>query len=179
MPERPLHIDEVNAPRRAARTGLLFAALGLAIALGGCNPPGYGACYTVCNPAPYAPAYPSAYAGGGFAFATPFDDPFVSYTQRIVTVTPTAGNAQTANTALQTATPWPRGVYNTRIPGNGAQMVRAVKEFEAGPKKGGVSAGEAAALGGIGAAAGGAATTGGAGGSTGTGGASMGAPGEY
>jgi hypothetical protein len=154
-------------------TGAFFAALGLASALGGCNPPGYGACYAVCNPAPYASAYPTAYAGPGFAFATPFDDPFLPYSQRILTVTPTAGNAQAANLALQTATPWPRHAYNTNIPGNGAQMVRAVHQFErgTGPALGTTGAAGAAAPGG----GGGSSSGGSAGGST----SSMGASGGY
>ena len=170
MSAPPLLIDDFGWTRRMARTGAIFAALGLAMALGGCNPPGYGACYTVCNPAPYAPAYPTAYAGGGFAFATPFDDPFLPYTQRILTVSPTAGNAQAANVALQTATPWPRHAFNTHIPGNGAQMVRAIHEFERGTRpnfNSSTSAGAAAPASGSGPSGGGAP------------GGSMGTPGGY
>ena len=57
-------------------------------------------------------------------------EPFEPYALRIPTVTPTAGNAQAANTAIQTINPWPRYAYNTRIPGNGARMVNAVNCYE-------------------------------------------------
>jgi hypothetical protein len=150
-----------------------FAALGLAAALSGCYPPGYNGagCYTVCN-APYHPTY--AYVSGP-AIETPFDDPFADYTQRIVTVSTTAGNAIAANTALQTATPWPRNSSNTNIPGNGARMVKAIQNFESGtvpplPLAGGGGAGGAATTGGAGGAGGagaGGAPTGGAGGAGG------------
>jgi len=105
----------------------LIGALGVAGALGGCSYAGYPACYTVCA-APYPIAYPAAYA----PHPTPWDDPFADYTQRILTVSPTAGNAQAANVALQTRTPWPRYSSNTNIPGNGARMVKAVEDYEKG-----------------------------------------------
>jgi hypothetical protein len=109
-----------------ARSLRIFAALELAAALGGCNSAGYSACYQVACPAP-APARP--------AFGElPFDDPSADYTRRSVTISPGAGNAQAANTALQTATPWPRYSQNTNIPGNGAQMTKAIHEFESGKR---------------------------------------------
>jgi len=118
----------------------IVAALGLPAALGGCNPAGYPACYQAqCG----RPAFQNSYAGyapvyspvGHPAFGElPFDDPFADYLWRGVSINPGAGNAQAANTALQTATPWPRYSNNTNIPGNGAQMVKAVHDFENGKR---------------------------------------------
>jgi hypothetical protein len=116
----------------------IVAALGLAVALNGCNPLAYPDCYRV--QCPYPPVYQNSYAGyipayvdGRPAFGEPpFDDPFADYTQRSLFSNPTSGNAQAANTVLQTATPWPRYSSNTNIPGNGARMVGAVHNFESG-----------------------------------------------
>ena len=83
---------------------------------------------------------------GGCSPVAPFDDPFAAYTQRIITNSPTAGNSQAANLALQTATPWPRNSGNTSIPGDGPRMVKAIQRFESG---------SAAPLGSSGAGAGG------------------------
>jgi hypothetical protein len=121
-----------------ARLLQIVAALGSATALSGCNPAGYPTCFRV--ECPYPPVYQNSYAGyvpaytdGRPAFGEPpFDDPFANYTQRSLTVSPTSGNAQAANEALQTATPWPRYSNNTNIPGNGARMVGAVHNFESG-----------------------------------------------
>ena len=121
-----------------ARSLQIVAALGLAAALGGCNPAGYPTCFRV--ECPYPPVYQNSYAGyvpaytdGRPAFGEPpWDDPFADYTQRTLTVNPTAGNAQAANEVLQTATPWPRHSSNTNIPGNGPRMVGAVHHFESG-----------------------------------------------
>jgi hypothetical protein len=116
-----------------SRALLSVAALGLATALGGCNTSGYADCNQVQCPyqginhvgqTGYAPAYGEA----------PFDDPVSDYARRSVTIASGAGNAEAANLALQTATPWPRHSGNTNIPGNGAQMVRAVREFECGTR---------------------------------------------
>jgi hypothetical protein len=60
----------------------------------------------------------------------PLDDPFAHYNQRILTVAPTAGSAVAANEAIQTIDPWPRYVYNTRIPGDGARMTNAFEKYE-------------------------------------------------
>ena len=117
-----------------------FAALGLAAGLSGCNPLAYPDCYRV--QCPYPPVYQNSYAGyapavvpGRPAFGEPpFDDPFADYTQRSLLISQGSGNAQAANTALQTATPWPRYSNNTNIPGNGAQMVRAINQFESGKR---------------------------------------------
>ena len=122
------------------RGAIVIAALGLGVALGGCNPAGYPTCFRV--ECPYPPVYQNSYAGyipaytdGRVAFGDPpWDDPFTDYTQRILTISPGAGNTAAANTALQTATPWPRYSGNTNIPGNGANMVRAVQQYESGTR---------------------------------------------
>jgi hypothetical protein len=120
-----------------ARLFHAIGALGLAGALSGCYPAGYSACYQVDCPA--APAHPYGYAGnapGRYVADEPsFDNPFNDYTQRSLTIASGAGNAEAANTALQTSTPWPRYSNNTNIPGNGASTVRAVKEFESGTRE--------------------------------------------
>ena len=61
-----------------------------------------------------------------------FDDPSALYLQRIPTVTTTAGDAEAANIAIQTVTPWPRYVNNTRIPGDATRMAAAVRRYECG-----------------------------------------------
>ena len=105
-----------------ARSLQIVAALGLAAALSGRNPAGYPTCFRV--ECPYPPVYQNSYAGYVPAFTDgrpafgepPFDDPFANYTQRSLTISPGTGNAQAANLALQTATPWPRYSSNTNIP---------------------------------------------------------------
>ena len=80
-----------------ARSLRIVAALGLAAALGGCNPLGYPDCYRV--QCPYPPVYHDSYAGyvpaydrpGRPAFGEPpFDDPFADYTQRSLTISPSS-----------------------------------------------------------------------------------------
>lgn len=61
-----------------------------------------------------------------------FDDPFADYLQRTALVSTTGGDAQAANTALQTATPWPPYANDTNIPANGARMTAAIKRYESG-----------------------------------------------
>lgn len=63
------------------------------------------------------------------------DAPSSDYLRRSLTISTEAGNAQAANTALQTDTPWPRNSRNTRIPGNGALAARAVHELESGTRE--------------------------------------------
>jgi hypothetical protein len=146
-----------------------MAALGLGTGLAGCDPAGYPDCFRVqCSSPPFYHAsyvgYIPAYEGGHPplpAIGTPpWDDPFADYTQRILTISPGAGNAGASNAALQTATPWPRYSNNTNIPGNGARMVRAVQQYESGT--GGTSA--------VGGGGGGAASAGGGGGGASAGG---------
>ena len=125
------------------RSAAVMAALVLGTALSGCNPFGYPDCYRVQCPSPpyyhasyagYVPAYEASYAPRWPAFEPPFDNPFDDYTQRIVTISPGAGNTQAANAALQTATPWPPYSNDTNIPGNGPNMVRAVQQYDTGTR---------------------------------------------
>jgi hypothetical protein len=78
-------------------------------------------------------ALPSlALAVAGCSSTIGFDDPFADYLQRTALVSTTGGDAQAANTSLQTATPWPRYANDTNIPANGARMTAAVKRYESG-----------------------------------------------
>jgi len=69
-----------------------------------------------------------------------FDAPFDDYLQRTALVSTTGGDAQAANTALQTATPWPRVANDTSIPANGARLVKVINRYESGSS--GAGAGE-------------------------------------
>jgi hypothetical protein len=60
----------------------------------------------------------------------PHDDPFESNAQRINAITLSAGNAKEANATIQVIDPWPRYVYDTRIPGDGQRMADAVNRYE-------------------------------------------------
>ena len=84
------------------RSGVSIAVLAVAAGLAGCSP------------------------------GVPFDDPFAEYTQRSLTISPSTGNAQAANLAMQTSGPWPLYSQYTNIPGNGSRMVKAVQNFESG-----------------------------------------------
>ena len=55
-----------------------------------------------------------------------FDDPSADYLQRTALVSTSGGDAQAANIAMQTATPWPRYSNDTNIPANGARIVKAI-----------------------------------------------------
>jgi hypothetical protein len=90
--------------RGAVRRGCAIAALGALAALGGCSP------------------------------GEPWDDEFAQYGQRITTVSPSAGNTQAANEAIQKIDPWPRYAFNHHIPGNAAVAARAVHTYESGPQ---------------------------------------------
>jgi hypothetical protein len=68
-----------------------------------------------------------------------FDDPTADYLQRTALVSPTGGDAQAANIAMQTSTPWPRYSNNTNIPANGARVVKAVNRYESGSSGAGAS----------------------------------------
>jgi hypothetical protein len=61
-----------------------------------------------------------------------FDAPFADYLQRTPLVSTSGGDAQAANIAMQTATPWPRYANDTSIPANGARMTAAIKRYETG-----------------------------------------------
>ena len=61
-----------------------------------------------------------------------FDDPFADYLQRTPLVSTSGGDAQAANIATQTPTPWPRYASDTNIPANGARLVKAINRYESG-----------------------------------------------
>jgi hypothetical protein len=68
-----------------------------------------------------------------------FDDPFADYLQRTALVSTTGGDAQAANIAMQTATPWPRYANDTNIPANGARITKVITRYESGSAGGGAS----------------------------------------
>jgi hypothetical protein len=72
-----------------------------------------------------------------------FDDPFADYLQRTPLVSTTGGDAQAANIAMQTPTPWPRYSNDTNIPANGARLVKVINRYESGSSGGGASEGGA------------------------------------
>jgi hypothetical protein len=78
-------------------------------------------------------------AVAGCSSTVAFDDPFSDYLQRTALVSTTGGDAQAANVAMQTATPWPRYSNDTNIPANGARMVKAITRYESGSAGAGAS----------------------------------------
>ena len=56
-------------------------------------------------------------------------------------VSTSGGDAQAANIAMQTATPWPRYSNDTNIPANGARIVKAINRYESGSAGAGASDG--------------------------------------
>jgi hypothetical protein len=62
-----------------------------------------------------------------------YQDPAAQYIHRSDTITLSAGNAEYINRATQVIDPWPRGVNNRRIPGDGKRMTRAVERYQSGP----------------------------------------------
>ena len=68
-----------------------------------------------------------------------FDDPTADYLQRTPLVATSGGDAQAANIAMQTATPWPRYSNDTNIPVNGARIVKAINRYETGSAGAGAS----------------------------------------
>ncbi len=93
--------------RRFIRGGLAIVGLSVPIALSGC------------------------------ASTQAFDAPFADYQQRSIMVATTGGDSMAANTALQTATPWPRYANDTNIPADGAKMANVIKRYESGAGDGG------------------------------------------
>jgi hypothetical protein len=128
-----------HSPGGGRRNATVAAvALALAPAVSGCNPLGYPDCFRV--QCPYPPVYNASYAGYAPAYVPgrpafgepPFDDPLADYTQRTFAINTTVGNAQAANQALQTETPWPRYSSNTSIPLSGPRAVGAVHSYYSG-----------------------------------------------
>jgi hypothetical protein len=68
-----------------------------------------------------------------------FDDPTAEYLQRTPMVATSGGDAQAANLAMQTSTPWPRYSNDTNIPANGARIVKAINRYESGSAGAGAS----------------------------------------
>jgi hypothetical protein len=95
-------VDMSTRQRAVLRSAIAIASLGAPLAVAGCS--------------------------SGVAF----DDPFTDYFQRTALVSTTGGDAQAANTAIQTATPWPHYANNTNIQANGALIAKAVKRYESG-----------------------------------------------
>src|SRR5271166_781460 len=79
-------------------------------------------------------------AFSGCASTPAFDAPFADYQQRTILVATTGGDSLAANTALQTATPWPRYANDTNIPADGARMANVVKRYESGAGDSGAQA---------------------------------------
>jgi hypothetical protein len=74
----------------------------------------------------------AALAVAGCSSTVGFDDPFADYLQRTALVSTTGGDAQAANIAMQTPTPWPRYSNDTNIPANGARIAKAITRYESG-----------------------------------------------
>lgn len=90
------------------------------------------------------------------AKAQAVDDPFSDYLQRSDKIFLGAGNAADVNEDIQTITPWPPYVGNTRIPLSGRQavdsverMYRAPDPFQRGQEAGGASPGPAGEAGNV------------------------------
>ena len=74
----------------------------------------------------------AALAVAGCSSTVGFDDPFADYLQRTALVSTAGGDAQAANIAMQTATPWPRSANDTNIPANGARITKVITRYESG-----------------------------------------------
>ena len=78
----------------------------------------------------------ASFAIAGCSSTIGFDDPTADYLQRTPLVSTSGGDAQAANIAMQTATPWPRHANDTNIPANGARIVKAINRYESGSASG-------------------------------------------
>ena len=78
-------------------------------------------------------------AVAGCSSTVGFDDPTADYLQRTALVSTTGGDAQAANLAMQTSTPWPRYSNDTNIPANGARIAKAIARYESGSAGAGAS----------------------------------------
>jgi hypothetical protein len=86
-------------------------------------------------------ALAASVAVAGCSSTVGFDDPFADYLQRTALVSTTGGDAQAANIAMQTPTPWPRYANDTNIPANGARLVKVINRYESGSSGAGASDG--------------------------------------
>ena len=82
------------------------------------------------------PAVTATLAVAAVLFASPvcageviYDDFGAPYLQRSDTIFPGAGDAKSANSAIQTIDPWPRRAGNRHIPANGERMSGAVERY--------------------------------------------------
>ena len=71
-------------------------------------------------------------AVAGCSSTVGFDDPTADYLQRTALVSTAGGDAQAANIAMRTATPWPRYSNDTNIPANGARITKVITRYESG-----------------------------------------------
>jgi hypothetical protein len=71
-------------------------------------------------------------AVAGCSSTVGFDDPTADYLQRTPLVSTSGGDAQAANIAMQTGTPWPRYSNDTNIPANGARITKVITRYESG-----------------------------------------------
>jgi hypothetical protein len=71
-------------------------------------------------------------AVAGCSSTVGFDAPFADYLQRTALVSTAGGDAQAANIASQTATPWPRYANDTNIPADGARIAKVITRYESG-----------------------------------------------
>jgi hypothetical protein len=110
-------MDRSKSHRVALRSALAVLSLAMSLALAGC----------------------SSTVG--------FDDPSADYLQRTALVSTSGGDAQAANIAMQTATPWPRYSNDTNIPANGARIVKAINRYESGSAGAGAGASDSATSG--------------------------------
>ncbi len=69
-------------------------------------------------------------AGATRAGDLDWDDIWAPYEQRIDSFTANSGNAQEVNSVTHMISPWPRGVRNRHIPGNGARAAGAIHRYE-------------------------------------------------
>jgi hypothetical protein len=83
-------------------------------------------------------------AVAGCSSTVGFDDPFADYLQRTALVSTAGGDAQAANIAMQTATPWPRYANDTNIPANGARITKVITRYESGSASSSGSGGDSA-----------------------------------
>jgi hypothetical protein len=67
------------------------------------------------------------------AYAQAIDDPFSDYLERSDTISLGAGNAPETNATVQTITPWPPYVGDTRIRIDGRRAVDAVEQMHRVP----------------------------------------------
>jgi hypothetical protein len=82
-------------------------------------------------------------AVAGCSSTVGFDDPFADYLQRTALVSTTGGDAQAANIAIQTPTPWPRYANDTNIPADGARLAKVITRYEGGAASASASDGAA------------------------------------